>query len=265
MKRTAGIIALALALAACLFAVGCAGESGSADNAITVNASGTAEVAPDKVALGMTLKGKADTQEAAIAASEKTAKALAEELKANASGDVEIVVGDATTEPHYEDGGTTTQDIATGYYDWYGNWISTGSQQVTQAVGNVLAGYDFKVHVVISNLNASALEDIIRACVKSGAIEFDELSFTLANRDAAYQQALQVAVDAAHEKAESLAKASGVYVGRVVNLVESTPADFVTVVPGDAGKIVVGDEATYAAAAGTVPVEANVTVSYAIQ
>lgn len=265
MKRTVGIVALALALAACLFAVGCARESGSADNAITVNASATAQVAPDKATIGLTLKGKGDTQDAAIAAAETTAKALAEGLKASGAGDVEITVGDATTEPRYEDGGTTTQDIATGYYDWYGNWISTGSQQVTQSVGNVLAGYDFKVHVVLSNLNASALEDIIRACVKSGAIEFDELSFTVTNREAAYQQALSAAVDAAHEKAESLAKAGGVYVGRVVNLVESTPADFVAMVPGDPTAIVVGNEATYAAAAGSVPVEANVTVSYAIQ
>ena len=55
MKRTPGIIVVAIALASCLFAIGCAGEQGSAENAITVSATSQLQVVPDKAAFTVTV------------------------------------------------------------------------------------------------------------------------------------------------------------------------------------------------------------------
>ena len=254
MKRFFGIVACVVALTACLVAAGCAGETGSADNAITVSAEATAQVVPDRASIAIFTTAEGDTADAARAAGDQAARKIVDALKGAgvAEGSVEagaVELTEAVT------GGTG--EIIDGYEDEWGNWIDVYDEPS-------VTSYTAAVRLVILDFEADKLASVVRAAAQAGANSFAELEFSLSDREAAYQQALDQAVDAAHAKAETLAKAGGVYVGRVVNLVEGDHASFEMTVKDDASKLDPNDDATLNVAPSKIAVKASVTVSYAI-
>lgn len=255
MKRFTGIFVVAAALAMCLAASGCAGDTGSIDSAITVSATATAQVVPDKASLSMTTSATGKTSDEARAAGEAAANNIADALReVGVSGD-EIEIGEVELTERM---GVASGEIIDGYEDEFGNWIDV----YEEAPGVV--GYDAKVKITTDGFDADRLEQAVRDAAKAGATGFSDLMFWVSNRDEAYQQALDQAVEAAHAKAESLASAGGVYVGHVVNLVEGESSTFEDVIVGDASKLDPKSESSMNVAPDAIDVEASVTVSYAI-
>ena len=259
MKRIAGIVVAALMV--CLFAVGCASEPASTDNAITVSASAKAPVTPDRATIGFTIAASADSQDAAIAAGEKAASEAAARLRTLGIRDENIATGAVTTVERYGESGVAYETY--GYEDEYGNWIEEVHEYYYDTSGEVV-GYDAAVHMQVSDFDFDRFGQVIREATGAGATGFDGLVMSVSDRNATYQEALAKAVDAAKAKAESLAKASGVYVGRVVNMVENSTVPAEVLVEGDAGAIKVSDPSTFDIVPGEAEVEASVTVSYAI-
>ncbi|HTX79022.1 MAG TPA: SIMPL domain-containing protein, partial [Longilinea sp.] len=87
--------------------------------------------------------------------------------------------------------------------------------------------------VTVTVRNLSNLGQILDAVVNSGANTINSISFDLLNKDDAYAQARQSAVDDARSQAEALAKAAGVQLGDVqtINVYSINP-----VVPAYEGK-----------------------------
>ena len=253
MKRIAGIVACAVALAACFVAAGCAGETGSLDNAITVSASATVQVVPDKATLGIKTSAEGKTADEARAAGEAAVRGIADALKGAGLTEDNVEAGAVELKEHVTPG---TGEVVDGYEDEEGNWIDVVDEDVVT--------YTAAARINVSGFDSGKLAEVVRAAAQAGAKGFVDLEFTVSDRNAAYQQALNQAVEAAHAKAEALAKAGGVYVGRVVNLVEGDHSAFETTVKDDAGKLDPKVDSTLNVAPSKVAVDASVTVSYAI-
>ena len=263
MKRTPGIIVVAIALASCLFAFGCAGDQGSAGNAITVSATSQAQIAPDKAAFTITVAGSGDTADAAVNAAKSTADNVMAHLKTIGVAEDKMKAQNPETTERFGEA-VVVQEAFGGYEDEWGNWVEEGvNEYFVDNTGNVV-GYDATMKVQVSEFNATSFGQVVREAKAAGATAIGSVSFTIGDREAAYQQALSEAVNAAHAKAESLAKASSVYVGRLVNLVENPAADFATTVEAESSSLNLNDESTFDVSPATIPVEASVTASYAI-
>lgn len=263
MKRLASIVAVMLALGVCLFACGCGSSAASADSAITVSASGKAFVTPDSADVTIVALSHGDDYDGAIAAANRTAGDISARLKTAGAGESAITI--TTGEPEAVYGGYVEEEIMGGYYDWDGNWIETGPEIVGYDMSGEITGFDVSSTIKVTGIDASSLSTMLKEAVAAGATDFTSLNFAVSDREAAYQAALTAAVDAAHAKAEALAEASMVYVGRVVNMVEnSNSADLVLTAAGDANSLNPADISTLEAVGSEIPVEASVTVSYAI-
>lgn len=263
MKRLAGIIVLTFALALGVLGAGCSQAGGSADSAITVSASGKAMVAPDTAEATVVVASEGTTYEEAQANATRIANDVVARLKTAGAQEANITVEAAEPEPVYGDYGET--EIMGGYYDWDGNWIETGPETYYYDNTGEIVGYNATASITVRAVAADALPTMLKEAVAAGATDFTHLAFSVSDRDAAYQAALTAAVDAAHAKAEALAEASKVYVGRVVNMVEnSSPADLKLDAAGDAEALDASDTSTLDVVPAEVPVEAAVTVSYAI-
>lgn len=263
MKRRAGIFAIALALAVGLMGAGCSQATGSADNAITVSASGKAMVATDKADISILVASHGATYEEAQANGTRIANDVIARLKTAGADGANIATEAGEAVPVY--GGYEEVEVMGGYFDWDGNWIETGPETYYNDLTGVVVGYDQTTTVTVKAIDASALSTMLKEAVAAGATDFANLAFSVGDREAAYQAALTAAVDAAHAKAETLAGASKVYVGRVVNMVEQSDASsLVLTVPGDAEALDAADTSTLDIQPAQIPVEASVTVSYAI-
>lgn len=253
MKRIAGFVVCIAALVACFAVAGCAGETGSLDNAITVSASATVQVVPDKATIGIKTSAEGKTADEARAAGEAAVRDVAEALKGAGLTEDNIEAAAVELKEHVTEG---SGEIIDGYEDEEGNWIDVYEEDVVT--------YTAAAQIAVKDFDAGKLAEVVRAAAQAGAKGYVDLTFTVSDRNAAYQQALNQAVEAAHAKAEALAKAGGVYVGRVVNLVEGDHAAFETTVKDDASKLDPKIDSTLNVAPSKIDVEASVTVSYAI-
>lgn len=253
MKRFAGIVACAIALMACLAAAGCAGETGSLDNAITVSATASAQVVPDKATIGIVTSVEDETADKARAAGEAAARKVVDALKEVGIADDAVKAGPVELAENTSAG---SGEIIDGYEDEWGNWIDVYDYDIVTYVATA--------RVTVTDFDADQLAQVVRAGAQAGAASYADLSFSVSDRNAAYQQALDAAVGVAHAKAEALAQAGGVYVGRVVNLVENDVAAFEATVKDDASALDPKNDSTLNVAPSKIPVEASVTVSYAI-
>lgn len=263
MKRLAGIIVAFIALSACFAAVGCGQSSGSPESAITVSASASTDMQPDSASFSIVAIGDGATEEEAQKAAEGSAQAIIAKLKEIAGSNMQFTTKYSEATMTYTQSGVTAQE-PTGYLDWNGNWVDTGMQEVYYDFGEVPA-YEITATIALESIKLDQMNNMMRTAAAAGAKSFAEVSFSVLDREAAYQTALQAAVDAAHTKAEALAKASNVYVGRVVNVTEdSSPDELELTVAGDASTYDVQNVASLEIDPPSVAIEAAVTVSYAI-
>ena len=187
----------ALALVTVLGLAGCGAASpapAAAESAqITVSASGTVRLKPDKatVSFGVTTQ-------------EPTAE-LAQEKNAES---VERVIAVLT------DSGVEEKSIRTTNYSMYPQYdYSEGGERR-------VIGYAVYTTLSVEDQDAETLGKLISACVSAGINNIDSITFQCSGYDEAYRQALARAVDASREKASALAAAAGKKLGDVLTVTE---------------------------------------------
>lgn len=263
MKRIIGVLAIVAALSLCLIGAGCAGSSGSSDNAITVSADGSAQVPADSASFTIAIASRASDEAQARSAATAVSDAIVNLAKEAGLTDQDITKADGDIVAAW--GGYVEEQVMGGYWDDWGNWVETGPETVYYDMSDQIVGYDAHATVEVRGVAIDKVAGLVEQSRSLGATGFSNLHFVVSDRDTAYKQALAAAVDAAHAKAETLASASGVYVGRVVNMVENSDPDKITLsVPGDAAVLDAQNVNTLASDMPAVSVQASVTVSYAI-
>ena len=155
------------------------------------------------------------------------------------------------------DAGIATKDIRTSEFS-----IEPVYASPTPSGGPKLSGYRVFNQVNVTIRQLSQVGDILDRLVKAGATDATNIAFLIANPEKTLDQAREVAVANARHKAELYARASGVNLGRVAWITESSD-----VVPA----LGVSIERAKLASAERVPIEsgedtitARVTVGFDI-
>lgn len=190
--RTLSALLLSVALAAPLSAPGFAQEAPAP--MITVTGEGVVEAAPDIATLTIGVTTQGDTAAAALAANSTALDAVLARLTA------------AGIEP---------RDMQTSNLSLNPNW--TGYDSGAPKITGFVASNMLTVRVrALDSLGA-----VLDASVADGANTLNGLTFGLANPDPVLDEARKEAVANARAKAELLAEAAGVKLGKVVSISET--------------------------------------------
>jgi uncharacterized protein len=227
-------VALLLLAAAALAGVGrpdSAGGASAQSEGITVNGIGMVKSVPDEALLSFGVQTEASTAREALARNSARMERVLAALEAAGVAEKDLQTQDVSVWPQYE---TTGRD-AVGY---------TARNSVT---------------VTIHELDKAGA--VIDAATRAGANEVSGPTLSSSGREQLEAQALEAAVDNARKKAETLAQAAGVGLGRVTGIVEGG---------GTPGPVVL--ETARASADKAVPIEpgqeevqATVTVTFSIE
>ena len=202
-----------------------------ADNDNTVSVSGSAQVAlkPDiaYVTLGV-LSADSDFKKASAANDTAMAKVLSA-VKAQGVEDKDIQTVNYSINPRYS------------------------------ADGKTITGYEVNNSVRVKVRSLDKLGAVLSDATTAGANSAYGLSFDVEDREAAYNQALTMAIKDAKQRAETLAKSAGTTLGTVLSVSESggyTPYPI----------FVTWDKAAASPMSpGSLNVSASVSVTYALQ
>jgi uncharacterized protein len=231
--RIAAVALLVLAAAA-LAGVGRPGSAGGAaaqSNGITVNGIGTVNSVPDEAEMSFGVQTEGATSRQALARNSAQMERVLAALEAAGIAGKDVQTQDVSVWPHYDVPG----DTAEGY---------TARNSVT---------------VTIHDLDKAGA--VIDAASRAGANEVSGPLLSSSAREQLEAKALEAAVANARKKAEALAKAAGVGLGRVTAVVEGG---------GTAGPVVL--EAAASRSAKDVPiqpgqeeVQTTIAVTFAIE
>ena len=184
--------ALALALTGCGAATGGGSAAAEPAETIAVSASGVVMLTPDKASVTFGVS----TQEASAA--------LAQRENGEA---VAAVIATLTAR------GVEEKSIRTVNYALY-PMIDYSDDERS------IIGYRVQTTLCVQDQEIDGLGELLSACVEAGVNDVDGVSFFCSDYDEAYRQALAKAVEAARQKAETLAAASGRKLGEVMSVVE---------------------------------------------
>jgi uncharacterized protein len=202
---------------------------------VTVTGTGTVEAVPDiaTLSIGVTTQGET----------------AAEALTANSSA-LDAVMSRLTA------AGIAAPDMQTSNLSLNPNWTGYDSSSVS---GPTIAGYVASNILTIRVRQLDGLGAVLDAAVADGANTLNGLTFGLANPDPALDEARKEAVADARARAELLATAAGVKLGRVISISEGVaPTDPVPMFRADASA------APVPVAGGEVGLSASVTIFYEI-
>lgn len=175
-----------------LMAAAAGDTTGSTSTGISVSGTGTITIKPDTAIF--TLGVETDATEAGAARKandEKMAKVLAALKTA----------------------GVADADITTTAFNIYPRYDEKGVKVTSYTVSN-------NVQVKVKNLDK--LGDVLAAATTAGANTAGGISFDVADRTAAYNQALAQAMDKAKARADVISKATGVKLGAVLTINETS-------------------------------------------
>jgi uncharacterized protein len=230
--RIAAIAALVLAAAA-IAGVGrpedARSEQGPPARGITVTASGTVEATPDKAALELGVETQAESAKTALAQNAERLRRVIDALRK---------------------AGVSKDDLQTSNVSL---WPQRNSD------GTSITGYSAQ-NTISVELDVEQAGEAIDAAVGAGANVASGPSLSVGDRDALYRAALAKAVDAARAKAEAIAKAAGLKIGRVTAVVESAGFD---PQPMPYAAMARDEMASTPIEPGKQAIEASVTVTFA--
>ena len=191
-----GAVCAALGLALMLGLSACGGSVNLSPNTqpeITVSASGTVRITPDKaiVTFGVTSQ-----------------EATAEEAQSKNSELVSRVT------PVLVDRGVEEKSIQTTNYSIYPQYDYYGDKEPQ------ITGYVAQTTLSVQDQDIAAVGSLLTACVEAGINRVESVRFLCSGYDEAYQDALTQAVSAARQKAEVLAAAAGKSLGEAVVVTE---------------------------------------------
>lgn len=156
--------------------------------------------------------------------------------------------------------GVKSEDIQTTGYNVYPNFDYT-------VTPNKITGYRVATNYQIKIRDLTKVNDIVGSLTTAGANQVGGISFTFSDITQAklQDQARKQAVDKAREKAESLAKAAGITLGKIINIAEDnenaiTPQPLYATSLGAGQKTVAPDIQT-----GSSDITTSVTISWEIR
>lgn len=199
---------------------------------ITVTGTGTVEAAPDIATLTIGVTTQGDTAAAALAANTTSLAAVMERLTA---------------------AGVEARDMQTSNLSLNPNWSGYDSSTPT------ISGYVAANMLTIRVRQLDGLGAVLDAAVEDGANTLNGLSFGLSDPDPVLNEARKEAVADARARAELLAAAAGVKLGRIVSISEAGAGpDPMPMFRADASA------ADVPVAGGELGLSANVTIFYEI-
>jgi hypothetical protein len=231
MRRLTIIISSLLALAA-VAAVTRAGDApaaaGDLENGLTVQGTASVTAAPDRASLWIGVESQGETARAALSANAAEMRRVLAALRTAGATDLQTQY--VSVSPRFVDNGTVE-----GYSAH--NSVSATIEQLARTGA------------------------VIDAVVAAGANQISGPTLVHADPEALYRQALAAAVADAREKAQALAAAANVSLGRVTALVEAGGAP----APMPLAARVTADEASSTPVeAGQREVSATVSVTFSI-
>ncbi len=229
-------IAILTALAAVLLVAAVAGaalvspaegSSASVDDGITVNGVGSVQAVPDRAQFSF------DVQAAGVTAAQALERAAAESTAVNAA---------------LRNAGIARGDLQTAQI----------SLQPRRSGKGDVTGFDATTTVTARLKDLARAGRVVDAAVRAGASGVYGPSLSKADTDSLYADALEAAVANARAKAQVLAAASGVALGRVTNVVEGGAA-----IPVYAGLSMDAKQTDVSIEPGSQEITAAVTVTFA--
>jgi hypothetical protein len=216
----------------------CAGSATApARPQMTVNGTGTVRVTPDMatVNLGVTTQDKDIAQ--AVAANNLTAQAITDAVKGLgvAPEDVRTSYFNVSPQPQYDQNGMPTGE--TIY--WVSNTLLVTLRQVDQ------------------------LGTLLQSVVNAGANSINGVSFDVSDRSQAEEQARQMALEDARNRAARMAEAAGSALGEVLYVSAGSPS-FGPMSFTQTEGTGTGPTSAVPIAPGTLDVQVSVTVTYAL-
>ena len=242
------IAALAVICAMIICAAGCssapAGAAAEAEavSKITVSASGSVSLVPDKATVSFGVQTKEDTAEEAQSRNSESVQKVMDALKGI---------------------GVEEKSIRTTYYGMYPqyDYSEDGDQNII--------GYVVTTSLSVQDQNIDGLGELLQTCVDAGINSVDNISFLCSGYDEAYKEALAKAVAASRDKAEALAAAAGKKLGETYSITEGwqdTSARYgKNVAEAAAMDISEADRSSPILQPGETEITANVTVEYKMQ
>lgn len=208
----------------------------AASRVITVNSRESVRVVPDmaEIVIGVT----SQDPDAKVCQEQNTeaVNALIETLKSMAIAETSIQTS------NYQ---LSTQN------DWNNN-------------GEII-GYEMRAELTVRDIALERVGDILAAAVAAGANEISSVSYLSSQYDAGYQEALQLAVEKARQKAQVLAEAGGCTLGAVAEITEYTDDQAARYQNSSASVMRGGMGAAADMMPGEISIEANISVAFDIR
>lgn len=208
---------------------------------ITVSAEGTASVVPDMAVIDLTVLREADTAREALDANTKAMNEVLAALK--------------------EDG-IEDRDMQTSNFSIQPRWVYPKNDDGTQTPK--ISGYQVTNGVTVRIRDLKRLGDILDTSITLGVNQGGQISFTNDKPDETIAQARKNAVTNARKKAEEMAEAAGVKLGRITSMSEQSYARPMPMARGDMMKLQ-AEAASVPVAAGENEYSVSVSMSFEIE
>ncbi len=160
---------------------------------ITVSASGSVRLTPDKAAVSFGVTTREETPDQAQSKNSEAVKNVTEVLTGRGIDEKSIRTTNYSLYPQYD-------------------YSENGEERIT--------GYIVCTTISIQDQDIGDIGKLLSDCVAAGITNVDSVSFLCSGYDEAYRQALAEAVKAARVKAEALANAAGKTLGDVLTVTE---------------------------------------------
>jgi len=116
--------------------------------------------------------------------------------------------------------GVDEKDIKTTNYNIYPNYdYSARTPNIT--------GYNVNISLKVVSEDLSKINDIVDTATRLGANEVRNISFEVKDRQAAIDEATKIAIKDAKEKAQKIARESGISLGKLINVYVSETPNYV--------------------------------------
>ncbi len=112
--------------------------------------------------------------------------------------------------------GIDKKDIKTSNYSIYPNYKYENNE-------NLISGYNGNATIEIKIKDVNKIASIIEIVTQAGANQIQGVRFSIDNPEKYREEARNIAIKNAKEQAEKIAKSLGIKLGKVVNIVESSP------------------------------------------
>lgn len=204
------------------------GAAATADGGITVTGLGSVETVPDRAQLSFDVQASGTTAVQALERAAVESRAVNDALRAAGIARGDLQTAQISLQPRRSELGAVT-------------------------------GFDAATTVTAKVKNLDRVGRLIDVAVRAGASGVYGPALSKSDTDALYASALKAAVANARAKAQTIASAAGVTLGRITNVVEGGGAQPMPFAAADAA----GKQTDVPLEPGTQEIQAGVTVTFA--